>query len=98
MIKRVVKLVFREEEIENFKKLFEEVKTKIRAREGCHHLELWQNKHNPKEFFTYSFWDSEDDLNNYRHSDLFEETWTKTKAMFDGKPMAWTVDGLEYLP
>ena len=98
MIKRVVKLIFKEEEIENFENLFQERKEKIRAFEGCMHLELWQNKNNPKEFFTYSFWESEAHLNQYRHSDYFEETWTITKAMFDGKPMAWTVNGLEYLP
>ena len=98
MIKRVVKLVFRSEAIEAFKKIFEDKKKKIRGSEGCLHLELWQNKHKPNEFFTYSFWESEDDLNNYRHSELFKETWAQTKVLFDDKPMAWTVDGLEYLP
>ena len=98
MLKRIVKMVFRKEETENFKKLFNEKKTLIRDCKGCNHLELWQSKTDPRIFFTYSFWDSEADLENYRNSELFDETWRKTKALFDGKPEAWSVTGLEYLP
>lgn len=98
MIKRIVKLTIRKEEAENFKKIFNEKKKYIRAFPGCNHLELWQGKNDSRLFFTYSFWDSEDDLNNYRHSDLFKGTWKDTKALFDGKPEAWSVEGLEYLP
>lgn len=98
MLKRIVKLTFRESEIERFKKIFEDKKERIRAFEGCHHLELWQSRTDPRIFFTYSYWDSEKELNLYRHSDLFKATWKDTKALFDGKPEAWSVDSLELLP
>ena len=91
-------MVFREEEISEFKKLFEEKKKKIRQMPGCRHLELWQSKTDARVFFTYSMWDSEKHLEYYRHSDLFKETWSRTKALFDDKPHAWSVEGLEYLP
>ena len=52
------------------KKLLSKYKTKIRAFEGCNFLELYRDKHNTNIFFTYSYWDSEDDLNNYRHSSI----------------------------
>ncbi len=97
MIKRIVKLTFREEETENFIQIFEESKDKIRAREGCRYLELLRGKRDSNIFFTYSFWDSEDHLNQYRHSELFKATWAKTKALFAGKPEAWSVDSLEIL-
>jgi heme-degrading monooxygenase HmoA len=42
--------------------------------------------------FTYSLWESEADLNAYRHSELFEDTWKHTKALFADKPAAWSVD------
>ena len=91
MIIRIVKMVFREEEIEAFQQLFEERRSLIRNFEGCTHLELWQDKNHSNVFFTYSWWDSEEHLNNYRDSHFFDDTWTLTKAKFAGKPEAWSV-------
>ena len=92
MIKRIVKLTFHLDKIEAFKTIFETSKEKIRARQGCHHLELWQGVKDKNVFFTYSIWTSEDDLNAYRDSELFKETWAKTKVLFSDKPYAWSVD------
>lgn len=91
MIKRIVKLTFRAAEIETFRSNFEAVKDKIRAFEGCQHLELWQDQQDERVFFTYSFWESEAHLEVYRHSELFKATWAKTKILFDDKPLAWSV-------
>jgi heme oxygenase (mycobilin-producing) len=44
MIIRIVKMVFKEDEIGAFKTLFDERKSLIRSFEGCTHLELWQDK------------------------------------------------------
>ncbi len=91
MIKRLVKLTFKEEHIASFRQLFTQKKTKIRDFQGCLHLELWQCTSDPCVFFTFSIWDSENDLNNYRDSDLFRETWQTTKAFFAVKAEAWSV-------
>ena len=91
MITRIVKMIFKEEEIEGFRSLFEERKSLIRNFEGCTHLELWQDKQHPQIFFTYSIWDSEEHLNLYRASHFFDDTWALTKKKFAGKPEAWTV-------
>jgi len=48
-------------------------------------------------FFTYSYWDSEKDLNNYRDSQLFKEVWSNTKILFNLKPEAWSVDKISRL-
>lgn len=90
MIKRIVKLTFRADKIDDFLLIFEQSKQKIRAREGCHHVELLQMPSQPNVMFTFSVWDSEEYLNQYRNSDLFVTTWAATKALFDGKPEAWT--------
>lgn len=87
-------MTFRSDAIEDFKSIFEERKEKIRHFEGCSHLELWQDKNDPRIFFTYSFWKHPDNLESYRHSELFKDTWSKTKALFDDKPAAWSVDQL----
>jgi len=92
MIVRIVKMSFEENKIEDFLKNFHQNKEKIRDFKGCLFLELYQEKDNPNVFFTYSYWDSEIDLNNYRKSELFIRVWAKTKAMFNAKPEAWSVD------
>jgi heme oxygenase (mycobilin-producing) len=94
MIVRIVKMIFREEEVASFKALFEERKSLIRNFEGCTYLELWQDKTHPHIFFTYSRWDSENHLDAYRNSHFFDDTWTLTKQKFAGKPEAWSVEQL----
>ena len=47
---------------------------------------------NPEIFFTYSYWNDEQDLENYRKSELFKTVWAKTKMFFNDKPLAWSVD------
>jgi heme oxygenase (mycobilin-producing) len=94
MIIRVVKMVFREEEVASFQQLFAERQSLIRNFEGCTHLELWQDARQPFIFFTYSWWDSEEHLENYRSSHFFDDTWRQTKIKFAEKPEAWTVRSL----
>ena len=94
-IKRIVKLTFQPEKIDEFLTIFAESKNKIRQMTGCNHLELWRGTQEPNVLFTYSFWDSEADLNAYRHSDLFRATWAKTKVLFADKPQAWSVQHLD---
>ncbi|MDR3679793.1 MAG: antibiotic biosynthesis monooxygenase [Flavipsychrobacter sp.] len=92
MILRIVQMTFRSECIDDFKLLFDERKSMIRNFEGCRHLELWQDATNPNIFFTYSNWESEVALNHYRFSDLFKDTWSKTKVLFAEKASAWSVN------
>ncbi|MBS1772986.1 MAG: antibiotic biosynthesis monooxygenase [Bacteroidetes bacterium] len=91
MIVRIVKMTFDSTQINNFLALFEERKQLIRHFEGCKHLELWQDAHQANVFFTYSIWDSEQHLNHYRFSELFKDTWSKTKILFADKAEAWSV-------
>ena len=97
MLVRIVKMSFEPSRIEEFLTNFETVKQKIRNFEGCQFLELYRDQNNTNIFFTYSYWSSEDYLNNYRHSDLFKGVWTNTKPMFNAKPEAWSVDKLASL-
>lgn len=92
MFVRIVKMEFDPLKINEFLSNFEVVKDKIRAFEGCQFLELYRDKHNTNVFFTYSYWTSETDLENYRHSKLFKGVWANTKPLFNAKPEAWSVD------
>ncbi len=97
MFVRIVKMSFSEKHIEDFLVNFEENKSKIRNFKGCRLLELYQDKTNPNIFFTYSYWESENDLEFYRQSELFKSVWSKTKLLFNEKPEAWSVDKIETL-
>ncbi|WP_310994043.1 putative quinol monooxygenase [Aequorivita marina] len=94
MFTRIVKMEFQEENIPTFLDNFEAVKNKIRNFPGCTFLELYQDKNNKAIFFTYSRWNEETDLENYRHSDLFKKVWSQTKPLFKEKAAAWSVDTL----
>ena len=85
---------FAKENIPAFLENFELMKDKIRNAPGNRLLELYQDKNNQCIFFTYSYWETEEDLENYKKSELFNEVWTFTKKLFNEKPEAWSVDKL----
>lgn len=92
MIIRIVKLTFQEDKLEDFQNIWKESKSKIINMNGCHFVEMMQSKSPSNVCFTYSIWDDEDRLNEYRHSEVFKATWAKTKVLFADKPQAWTTE------
>ncbi len=89
---RIVKMTFDPEKVNEFLEVFNSSKHLIRAMEGCNRLELLNDINSPNIFFTYSYWNSENDLNNYRNSELFAKVWSKTKILFVAKAEAWSVE------
>jgi len=71
MLKRIVRMTFKEDQIENFiEHVFNPSKHLIRNFEGCKHLELHQDKNKSNILYTYSIWDSEASLELYRNSEF----------------------------
>ena len=97
MLIRIVKLTIKSEKIEVFLQNFNQIKENIKKFEGNELLELYQDKENPQIFFTYSYWKSEEALNNYRRSAFFDEVWTFTKQLFESKALANSVNLLHSL-
>ncbi len=97
MFIRIVKMEFTPEKVSEFLENFETVKERIRNFPGCKHLELYRDKNHDNIFFTYSKWEQESDLENYRNSDLFKNVWKETKPKFAQKAAAWSVDVLHSL-
>ena len=95
MIVRIVKMSFKDNEIENFLKVFQKQKEFISSFEGCTHLELLRDKNNTNTFFTYSHWKDESYLELYRKSDFFKNIWSNVKKMFNDKPLAWSLQSIE---
>lgn len=98
MFVRIVKLSFKPDKIEEFLINFNQKKEDIRKSSGCRLLELYRDKTNPNIFFTYSYWENEEDLENYRNSYLFKSIWSKIKILFNDRPLAWSVDKTISLP
>ncbi len=94
MFIRIVKMEFQPQQVEAFLEHFEEIKSLIRNFPGCRHLELYRDKNDNNTFFTYSKWEQESDLENYRQSKLFKEVWSVTKPRFAKKAEAWSVDSV----
>ncbi len=92
MLTRIVKMSFHKENIPAFLAHFELMKTKIRSANGNQFLVLYQDKNNEEVFFTYSHWETEQDLENYRNSELFDGVWAFTKKLFNAKPEAWSLN------
>lgn len=87
-IVRIVKMTFDPGRIPEFLDIFHSSCERIRNRDGCLHLELLVDARRPNVMMTYSVWTSEDALEAYRGSDLFRETWSKTRLLFVDKPEA----------
>lgn len=97
MLHRFVKLTFKLEHIDSFVVQFNEMKIHIRSQEGCQYLRLFQDKKDPRIFFTHSIWSNESSLNNYRKSEFFGMNWPETKKLFAKDPIAWSLDQLQEL-
>ncbi|MEM0964139.1 MAG: antibiotic biosynthesis monooxygenase family protein [Bacteroidota bacterium] len=88
MLLRTVRMTFAPDRVDEFLALFRQAQPRIAAASGCQHLELWQDARFANVLTTFSRWDSADALDAYRQSDLFRETWARTKPMFAAPPVA----------
>ena len=90
MINRIVRMSFQPEKVEEFLKIFDTSKKLIANFDGCSSLKLLQDVNQKNVFFTYSIWENEQCIENYRNSELFNLTWAQTKILFNDKPLAWS--------
>ncbi len=89
---RIVKLTFQEERTQDFLSFFETIKHVVNNFPGCQGMKLLQDIHNPHIIMTYSHWNKEQDLENYRVSKEFTQIWSTIKPWFSDKAQAWSVD------
>ncbi len=97
MIHRIVKLNIREEERETFIETFNAHCEKIRHFPGCKSLRLQAEVGNSV-FFTYSLWENDEALQNYRNSELFGIVSPALKSLFADRAMAWSTEVIKALP
>ena len=75
----------------DFLEHFRGVAPRIRAFPGVRRLELHRDAAQPNVFYTYSIWEGEKDLENYRESELFKTAWRQAKSWFSDKPSAFSM-------
>lgn len=92
MITRIVKLHFQKGQRDLFLSTFNETKMKVATFEGCRGMRLLNDLKNPDVFFTYSRWDNESCLENYRKSALFKTIWSSIKPSFEETAEAWSTE------
>jgi len=88
MLIRLVRLTLKPASVASFQEKFTVMAPKIRQVSGCHRLNLWMDITSNHIITTYSEWDSESSLNNYRESDLFKTNWALVKPMFAAPAIA----------
>lgn len=92
MITRLVKLTLESHKIVLFLTLFKSSEEKILSSKGCKKLKLFTDLNHPCIYFTYSEWDSESDLYNYRNSEIFQSIWKTAKTCFAAPAEAWSLN------
>ncbi|MCS7074908.1 MAG: antibiotic biosynthesis monooxygenase [Bacteroidia bacterium] len=95
MITRIVRMQFQAELVHQFRNIFEQSCHQIRSMPGCVSLELFQDASDESVFYTISQWASIADLENYRNSELFAQTWSQTKVLFAAKPIAFSLKSVK---
>lgn len=89
-LQRIVKMTFKKEHCQAFEAYFDSIKDEVGNQPGCNGVRLLKDITENGVYFTYSYWISEEALNAYRDTPLFNEVWPKVKAWFDAKPEAWS--------
>jgi len=92
MIVRIVKISLLPGKRTAFMSLFGQVSPAIRNFKGCLDVKLLKDIGDDGIAFTYSLWQSEKDLEDYRRSELFNGVWSKAKLLFDKKAEAWSLE------
>ena len=92
MIIRIVRMHFKDENVEAFLAIFQKHKDAIRKVKGCTHLELLKDVNHPNVYTTLSHWKRASDLEAYRDSELFKQVWGKVEPLFTTHAQAFSLE------
>lgn len=96
MIKRIVMMELLPDQEAAFLNIFNGVKKEIRSQPGCEGLEVLTSRSGGHlSVWTISLWENESNLDQYRDSDLFRQTWSAVKPLFAAKAKVWTLHSIE---
>ena len=90
MITRIVRLPVKPDEDKTFEEYFDTNKEKIAALDGCLLVELHKDVAS-SDYFTYSLWQSESNLQAYLDSSFFIDVWPNAKKLLHQRANAWSL-------
>ncbi len=94
MITRIVKMEIKPGSIQTFMEYFSSHAIHMQEVQGCASLQLVHSIDDENIFFTISEWHRAEDLQSYRHSDLFKKIWSAVKPLFCAPAQAWSTESL----
>jgi quinol monooxygenase YgiN len=95
MLIRIVRMHFTPDGKAEFLKTFSRHRTAIGSFPGCTHLSLLRDLRDVNCLTTLSHWNTEEDLEAYRQSELFTSVWASVKPLFAKQPQAYSMEEVE---
>lgn len=94
MILRVVKMNVDEEKRDAFELFMKNLREEKLKLAGCLHFDYFHEKNNKNIFYSYTIWESEKYLKQYKKTDLFIEVVSTLKKLCTEEPKAWTIENV----
>lgn len=98
MILRIVKIKIDEVKIDTFKLFMKNLRNEKLRLKGCLHFDYFHEKKNKNIYYTYTIWENEKHLNQYKKSELFKKVISTLNSLSIEEPRAWTIeDAFNYI-
>ncbi len=94
MILRVVKLKVDPRKMEAFQLFMENLHDEKLRLNGCLHFDFFNERQNPNIFYSYTIWEHEKFLKQYKKTDLFKEVVQTLRELCIDEPQAWTIQNV----
>ena len=92
MIKRVVRLTVKDAAAkEAFQEIYRSRNPYKNGVKGCQDVKVMKDVNEDNVYYTVSLWDRNEDLEAYRQSDYFAETWPMVKAQLSKRAEAFSM-------
>ena len=96
MITRIVRLTVKDDASkEAFRNIYQRRNPFKNGVKGCKAVNIMRDVMHKNIYYTVSQWDSVDDLEAYRKSDYFKETWPMVKAQLSQRAEAFSMTEIE---
>jgi len=96
MIKRIVRLTLKDTASKTaFEDIYDTRNPHKNGVKGCLDVKVMKDVNEENIYYTVSTWESNDDLEAYRHSPYFKETWPMVKANLAKRAEAYSMTDLD---
>ncbi len=87
-------MTLKEAHVDSFKKRIPIISIEVRRVSGCMHNDIFRDKNKDNVFYSYTIWNSEEDIEKYLNSQYYKEIWNDLWDYFKIEPQAWKIDNI----